>query len=113
MATDLAAELALALELADIADAITLPRYTNRTFKPSGSIAVEECDTGGDTEDCNGDGNNNDKNNNDKKCHAPQCGDGYINASFTPADAVRPEECEIGQPCTGNRMCNHCNCVDR
>ncbi len=42
----------------------------------------ESCDTGGDTQACDGD------------CTFPECGDGYLNPSFTPPGAVKTERCD-------------------
>jgi len=62
--------------------------------------ASEECDTGEDTQACNGSGAA------DVKCKIPRCGDGYQNAKFTPFMAFLPEQCDKSgsdqMDCNGN-----------
>lgn len=79
----------------------------------------EECDTGVDTQACNGNG----------KCTIPRCGDGYTNTEFIPFRALAKEECDEGSSktgevvdsatCNGNRggldgpgSCRHPACGD-
>ena len=45
---------------------------------------TEDCDTGGDSQTCDGD------------CTAPACGDGYHNPNFDPPGPVAAEECDTG-----------------
>jgi cysteine-rich repeat protein len=79
--------------------------YTNTAFTPPGASSPEECDTGIDSQSCNGNGNGI-SNNLSHQCHEPECGDGYTNQSFTPpGEDATPEECDTGgnsQECNGN-----------
>lgn len=62
----------------------------------------EECDTGHDTQACNGSNNMNSIGN----CHVPKCGDGYFNPKFTPPGIMAlQEQCDTegnSQTCNGN-----------
>lgn len=59
-------------------------KYTNGAFVSPQSGIFEICDTGGNSQICDGD------------CTPPECGDGYWNPEFTPAGATRKEECDNG-----------------
>lgn len=70
--------------------------YANSKSTPAGSTQFEKCDAGGDSPDCNGDGNGDMANNPDAQCQIPRCGDGYINPQFTPPGADDTENCDNG-----------------
>lgn len=56
----------------------------------------EECDTGGDTQACNGNGNGVSSNDSNSSCHIPNCGDSYTNTEFTIPGTLIKEECDTG-----------------
>lgn len=71
--------------------------YTNVAFTPPGDLATtEQCDTGGNSQTCNGNDNENDTGKGRGDCAKPRCGDGYMNPMFTPEGADSPEECDDG-----------------
>ena len=86
--------------------------YVNMLFKPPGSKLTEKCDTKGDSDTCNGDGNGSNANNADAKCQPAQCGDGYVNTMFKPPGGNAPESCDNKNggntaECNGNNNGNN------
>lgn len=94
--------------------------YKNPSFTPPGlAAAPEQCDTGGNSQTCNGNDNDDVIHLGRGDCAPARCGDGYVNPSFTPSGAARPEECDVGDVtngippilCGGGKSCsNKCNC---
>lgn len=79
----------------------TLPRCGDGFYNPFNSHVQEQCDTGIDTQACNG----NSDGDNSNQCHIPVCGDGYTNKNFIPSGAHSPEECDTrgdSLMCNGN-----------
>lgn len=74
--------------------------YVNTSIVFPEGIALEECDTGGDTSICNGSKNTDGRGN----CHIPRCGDGYINEEYKP-DGFLTEKCDT----LGGANKNDCN----
>jgi cysteine-rich repeat protein len=58
---------------------------------PSNRSHRETCDTGGDTQECNG----NDNVNGIGNCQVPSCGDGYLNPAFAQSVGLF-EQCDDG-----------------
>ena len=56
----------------------------------------ESCDTGGESQTC------------DSDCTTPACGDGRVNARFTPAGASSPEDCDDGGTANGDGCSSTC-----
>jgi cysteine-rich repeat protein len=87
-----------------------LPRcgdgYKNPSFTPPGTAATpEQCDTGGNSQTCNGNDNDNATKRGLADCALPRCGDGYKNPAFTPPGANAPEQCDDRgdtSTCNGN-----------
>lgn len=88
--------------------------YFNPRFTPAGTEATrEQCDTGGNSQTCNGNDNDNAINQGLGDCAVPRCGDGYFNPKFTPPGTkASPEQCDTqgdSQTCNGSRNENAIN----
>jgi cysteine-rich repeat protein len=98
--------------------------YVNLEFMIPGTNVRETCDTGGDSDKCNGNANTfsdptnpsiNHTNSPNSRCQLAQCGDGYVNPKFLPDNAdsdQKGEECDNGLSLNSNTIKDACrtNC---
>jgi cysteine-rich repeat protein len=63
--------------------------FYNPEFVPPGGVSKEQCDTGGNTQACDGD------------CTVPACGDGYTNSMYTVPGTNSNEQCDAGKLING------------
>jgi hypothetical protein len=82
--------------------------YTNEMFTPPGAQALpEQCDDGGNTQWCNGNDNDNGTAEGKGNCQKTRCGDGYVNAAFSPSGPGGPVEvCDRGMDGMDAPNCN-------
>lgn len=72
---------------------------------------TEQCDTGGNTQACNG--NDHAMSGGAGDCQIPSCGDSYVNDQFKPFHADEPESCDDGgdsPTCNGSTMSGPGSC---